>query len=66
MNGAQVRQHIIEKANLHWRDIFEFDVEGEEFISFLQETSERKQWGGANHIAIFAKIENIKIQVFSH
>eukprot|EP00972_Heterocapsa_arctica_P027074 3982244-Heterocapsa_arctica.AAC.1 len=66
MNGAQVRQHIIEQTNIHWQEIFEYDNPGEEFINFLQETADRTQWGGANQMTIFAKMENIKIQVYSH
>eukprot|EP00972_Heterocapsa_arctica_P112323 16431132-Heterocapsa_arctica.AAC.1 len=66
MNGAQVRQRIIEKANLYWIEVFEYDIEGEEFIHFLQETADRNQWGGANQMAIFAKMEHIKIDVYSH
>eukprot|EP00972_Heterocapsa_arctica_P102152 15053338-Heterocapsa_arctica.AAC.1 len=62
MNGAQVRQHIIDKANIHWQSIFEYDNHGEEFINFLQETADGTQCGGANQMAIFAKMENIKIQ----
>eukprot|EP00972_Heterocapsa_arctica_P084963 12519415-Heterocapsa_arctica.AAC.1 len=61
LNGAQVRQRIIEKANLYCNEVFEYDIEGEEFIHFLQETAERNQCGGANQMAIFAKMENIKI-----
>eukprot|EP00972_Heterocapsa_arctica_P020028 2956353-Heterocapsa_arctica.AAC.1 len=49
---------------MHWQNIFEYDDEGEEFISFLQETSDRTQWGGANQMAMFAKLENIKIKVY--
>eukprot|EP00972_Heterocapsa_arctica_P061034 9001195-Heterocapsa_arctica.AAC.1 len=66
MNGAQVRQRIIEKANLYWNEVFEYDTEGEEFINFLHETAYINQWGGANQMAIFAKMENIKIDVYSH
>eukprot|EP00972_Heterocapsa_arctica_P056950 8403859-Heterocapsa_arctica.AAC.1 len=65
-NGAQVRQRIIEKANMHWQEVFEYVNEGEEFINFLQETSDRNQWGGASQMALFAKMENIKIEVYSH
>eukprot|EP00972_Heterocapsa_arctica_P105778 15582825-Heterocapsa_arctica.AAC.1 len=61
MNGNQVRQIIMEKANLDWNDVFEYDIEGEEFINFLKETSDINQWGGANQMARFAKMENIKI-----
>eukprot|EP00972_Heterocapsa_arctica_P048159 7101656-Heterocapsa_arctica.AAC.1 len=61
MNGAQVRQRIIEKANLYWNEVFEYDTEGEEFIHFLRETARRNQWGGANQMARFAKMGNIKI-----
>eukprot|EP00972_Heterocapsa_arctica_P061087 9006234-Heterocapsa_arctica.AAC.1 len=66
MNGAQVRQSIIDKANLHWNQVAEYDTEGHDFISFLQETADRNQWGGANQIAIFARMENIRIDVYSH
>eukprot|EP00972_Heterocapsa_arctica_P098458 14528629-Heterocapsa_arctica.AAC.1 len=66
MNGAQVRQRIIENANMYWDELFESDNEGEEFINFLHETSDRNQWGGANQMAICAKMENIKIEVYSH
>eukprot|EP00972_Heterocapsa_arctica_P024968 3680298-Heterocapsa_arctica.AAC.1 len=62
MNGAQVRQRIIEKANIHWQENFEYDNEGEEFIHFLQETSGRNKWGGANQMAMCAKMEHIKIE----
>eukprot|EP00972_Heterocapsa_arctica_P028325 4165634-Heterocapsa_arctica.AAC.1 len=40
--------------------------EGEEFITLIQETSDRNQWGPANQMAMFAKMENIKIEVYSH
>eukprot|EP00972_Heterocapsa_arctica_P113755 16438917-Heterocapsa_arctica.AAC.1 len=66
MNGNQVRQSILEKANLYWNEVFEYNIEGEEFINLLQETGDRNQWGGANQMAIFAKMENIKIDVYSH
>eukprot|EP00972_Heterocapsa_arctica_P059001 8696775-Heterocapsa_arctica.AAC.1 len=46
--------------------MFDFDLEGEEFINFLSGTGDRKQWGGARQIAIFATMENIKIDVHSH
>eukprot|EP00972_Heterocapsa_arctica_P014332 2108797-Heterocapsa_arctica.AAC.1 len=62
INGAQARQIIIEKANIHWQEVFEYDNEGEEFINFLRETSDRQQWGGANQMALFANMENIKIE----
>eukprot|EP00972_Heterocapsa_arctica_P000988 138209-Heterocapsa_arctica.AAC.1 len=32
----------------------------------MQETSDRTQWGGANQLAMFANVENIKIEVYSH
>eukprot|EP00972_Heterocapsa_arctica_P073754 10888917-Heterocapsa_arctica.AAC.1 len=66
MNGAQVRQIIIGNANMYWNKIFEHDNEGEEFINFLHGTSDRNQWGGANQMAMFANMENIKIEVYSH
>eukprot|EP00972_Heterocapsa_arctica_P052903 7787715-Heterocapsa_arctica.AAC.1 len=46
--------------------MFEFDIEGKEFINFLRGTGDRNQWGGARQIVIFAKMENIKIEVHSH
>eukprot|EP00972_Heterocapsa_arctica_P031233 4599226-Heterocapsa_arctica.AAC.1 len=61
MNGNQVRHIILEKVNLYWNEVFEYDIEGEEFVNFLKETSYRNQWRGANQMAIFAKMENIKI-----
>eukprot|EP00972_Heterocapsa_arctica_P103492 15251873-Heterocapsa_arctica.AAC.1 len=60
MTGNQVRESIIAKANLDWNDMFEFDLEGDEFINFLSGTADRKQWGGATQITIFANMENIK------
>eukprot|EP00972_Heterocapsa_arctica_P060694 8954373-Heterocapsa_arctica.AAC.1 len=66
MTGNQVRQSIIANANLYWNDMFEFEIEGEEFINFLSGTGDRNQWGGARQIVIFAKMGNIKIEVHSH
>eukprot|EP00972_Heterocapsa_arctica_P083149 12253636-Heterocapsa_arctica.AAC.1 len=60
MTGNQVRQSIIANANLSWNDIFEFDIEGEEFINILSGTGDRNQWGGASQITIFAKMETLK------
>eukprot|EP00972_Heterocapsa_arctica_P025493 3752718-Heterocapsa_arctica.AAC.1 len=59
MNGNQVRDCIVEKANIYWSDIFEFDTDGEEFIYLLCETTDKKQWGGARQVAIFANMENL-------
>eukprot|EP00972_Heterocapsa_arctica_P107400 15819285-Heterocapsa_arctica.AAC.1 len=58
MNGAQVRQSIINNTNLYCNAMFEYDTEGDEFINFLQEAADRNQWGGANQMAMFAKMEN--------
>eukprot|EP00972_Heterocapsa_arctica_P093771 13831706-Heterocapsa_arctica.AAC.1 len=66
MTGNQARYSIIENTNIYWSVIFEFDIDGEEFITFLSGTNDRKQWGGARQITIFAKMENIKIAVHSH
>eukprot|EP00972_Heterocapsa_arctica_P094463 13931061-Heterocapsa_arctica.AAC.1 len=44
MTGNQVRESIIEKANIYWNEIFEFDTDGEEFSYFLSETGDKKQW----------------------
>eukprot|EP00972_Heterocapsa_arctica_P002405 348219-Heterocapsa_arctica.AAC.1 len=67
MNGNQVRQRIMEqKANMYWNEVYEYDIEGEEFINFLKETADRNQWGEANQMAIFAKMEHIQIDVYSH
>eukprot|EP00972_Heterocapsa_arctica_P107799 15876515-Heterocapsa_arctica.AAC.1 len=66
MTGDQVRESIIAKASLYCNDIFDFDLEGEEFKHFLSGTGDITQWGGARQIAIFAKLENIKIDVHSH
>eukprot|EP00972_Heterocapsa_arctica_P085142 12545516-Heterocapsa_arctica.AAC.1 len=62
MTGNQVRQSIIDKANLYRNNIFESDIEGEEFINFLSVTGDRNQWRGARQISIFANMENIKIE----
>eukprot|EP00972_Heterocapsa_arctica_P023571 3473069-Heterocapsa_arctica.AAC.1 len=66
MTGNQVRQSIIDKANLYCNKVFEYDIEGEEFINILREPGDRNQLGGANQIAIFANMENINIDVHSH
>eukprot|EP00972_Heterocapsa_arctica_P062353 9190931-Heterocapsa_arctica.AAC.1 len=62
MTGNQVRESIIGKANIDWSVIFDFDTDGEEFMNFLCETSDKKQWGGARQMAIVAKMENINIE----
>eukprot|EP00972_Heterocapsa_arctica_P026292 3870834-Heterocapsa_arctica.AAC.1 len=62
MTGNQVRESIIEKTNLDWSVIFEFDTDGAESINFFSGTSDNKQWGGARQMAIFAKMEHIKIE----
>eukprot|EP00972_Heterocapsa_arctica_P088771 13089346-Heterocapsa_arctica.AAC.1 len=66
MTGNQVRESIVEKANLYWSVIFEFDTDWEEFINFLSETSDNKQRGGARQVTRFAKMENNKIDIHSH
>eukprot|EP00972_Heterocapsa_arctica_P069873 10321457-Heterocapsa_arctica.AAC.1 len=60
MTGNQVRQSIIDKANRYWNNIFEFDIEGKEFINFLSGTGDKNQWGGARQIEIFPTMENVK------
>eukprot|EP00972_Heterocapsa_arctica_P048478 7145460-Heterocapsa_arctica.AAC.1 len=45
MNGNQVRDSIVDKSKMHWSDIFDFDLDGEEYINFLGETADRKQRG---------------------
>eukprot|EP00972_Heterocapsa_arctica_P061632 9090052-Heterocapsa_arctica.AAC.1 len=41
MTGNRVRDSIIAKASLYFNDMFEFDLEGGEFINFLSETGEK-------------------------
>eukprot|EP00972_Heterocapsa_arctica_P038111 5612068-Heterocapsa_arctica.AAC.1 len=66
MNGNQVRDSIVEKSNMYWSDIFDVYIDGGEYINFLGETADKKQWGGARQVAIFAKMERVKIGVHSH
>eukprot|EP00972_Heterocapsa_arctica_P017008 2512637-Heterocapsa_arctica.AAC.1 len=66
MNGNQVRDIIVEKHNMHWCDIMEFDIDGEEYINFLGETDDRKQWGGARQVAISARTENVRVDIHSY
>eukprot|EP00972_Heterocapsa_arctica_P094766 13975146-Heterocapsa_arctica.AAC.1 len=66
MTGNQVRESIVGNANMYWTVIVDVDTDGEEFMNFLSETSDRKQWGGDRQMTIFVKMENIKIDVHSH
>eukprot|EP00972_Heterocapsa_arctica_P082184 12114457-Heterocapsa_arctica.AAC.1 len=42
MTGNQVRESIVEKSNLYWSVILDVDTDGEEFINFLCETSDKR------------------------
>eukprot|EP00972_Heterocapsa_arctica_P077249 11393506-Heterocapsa_arctica.AAC.1 len=43
----------------------EFDLDGEEYINFLGETTNRKQWGGARKVTIFSRIQNVRVDTHS-
>eukprot|EP00972_Heterocapsa_arctica_P004309 640507-Heterocapsa_arctica.AAC.1 len=43
----------------------EFDLDGEEYINFLSGTADNKQWGGARQVAIFSRIENVRVDMHS-
>eukprot|EP00972_Heterocapsa_arctica_P102189 15057427-Heterocapsa_arctica.AAC.1 len=58
LNGNQVRDSIVEQSNMHWSDICDFDLDGEEYINFLGGTADKKQWGGTREVAIFARMGN--------
>eukprot|EP00972_Heterocapsa_arctica_P048671 7173422-Heterocapsa_arctica.AAC.1 len=58
MNGNQVRDSIVEQYDMHWCEVMDFDIDGDEHINFLGETADRKQWGGARQVAIFARMEH--------
>eukprot|EP00972_Heterocapsa_arctica_P051714 7608336-Heterocapsa_arctica.AAC.1 len=58
MSLPQSREHPLDKwksgqrqqcktTNMHWSDIVDGDLDGEEFINFLGDTADMKQWGGA-------------------
>eukprot|EP00972_Heterocapsa_arctica_P077439 11422515-Heterocapsa_arctica.AAC.1 len=66
MNGNQVRDSIVEKSNMHWSDVMEFDIDGDEYITCLGETADSKQWGGARQVTIFARMENVNIDIHSY
>eukprot|EP00972_Heterocapsa_arctica_P029795 4389871-Heterocapsa_arctica.AAC.1 len=42
---------------MHWSEVMYFDIDGDEYINFLGEAADRKQWGGARQVAIFAHME---------
>eukprot|EP00972_Heterocapsa_arctica_P028388 4173001-Heterocapsa_arctica.AAC.1 len=52
-------------SNMHWKDTMEFDLDGEEYINFLGKTADRKQWGGARHVTIFSRVENVRVDIHS-
>eukprot|EP00972_Heterocapsa_arctica_P021827 3209609-Heterocapsa_arctica.AAC.1 len=66
MNGNQVRDSIMEKSNMHWSEVMYADIDGDEYINFLGETADRKQCGGARQVAIFARMENVRVDIHSY
>eukprot|EP00972_Heterocapsa_arctica_P100288 14789504-Heterocapsa_arctica.AAC.1 len=53
------------KSNMHWKDTMEFVLDGEDYINFIGETADRKQWGGARQVTIFSRIENVRVDIHS-
>eukprot|EP00972_Heterocapsa_arctica_P079710 11744217-Heterocapsa_arctica.AAC.1 len=66
MNGNQVRDSVVEKSNMHWSEVMDLDIYGDEYINFLGETADKKQWGGARQVAIFACMENVRVDIHSY
>eukprot|EP00972_Heterocapsa_arctica_P026442 3894471-Heterocapsa_arctica.AAC.1 len=38
----------------------------DEYINFLGETADKKQWGGARQVAISARMENVRVDTHSY
>eukprot|EP00972_Heterocapsa_arctica_P034789 5121091-Heterocapsa_arctica.AAC.1 len=44
----------------------EHDLDGSGLAHFIEETGKRKEWGGAEQIAVFAHLRNIKVEVHEY
>eukprot|EP00972_Heterocapsa_arctica_P064701 9547564-Heterocapsa_arctica.AAC.1 len=44
----------------------EHDPHGSALAHFIEETQDRKEWGGAEQIAVFAHIHKLKVEVLGY
>eukprot|EP00972_Heterocapsa_arctica_P000018 2893-Heterocapsa_arctica.AAC.1 len=52
---------------MHWSEVMYVYIDGDEYINFLGETADRKQWGGAaRQVAIFARMGNLRVDIHSY
>eukprot|EP00972_Heterocapsa_arctica_P057646 8503294-Heterocapsa_arctica.AAC.1 len=65
LNGDQVRQILVEKAAEHWNQTMDYDADGSGLEHFIKETQDRKEWGGYEQIAAFARNFKITLEIMS-
>eukprot|EP00972_Heterocapsa_arctica_P012978 1906784-Heterocapsa_arctica.AAC.1 len=65
MSGNQVRQIIHSKAELHWKQSMEYDIDGSGYDKFMEQTLDKQEWGGFEQIVIFSKIYGVQIEIHS-
>eukprot|EP00972_Heterocapsa_arctica_P029096 4280698-Heterocapsa_arctica.AAC.1 len=58
-----VRQIIHNKAEKHWQQCMEYDIDGRGYNQYMEQTLDTKEWGGFKQIVIFSKIDCINIEI---
>eukprot|EP00972_Heterocapsa_arctica_P087359 12883714-Heterocapsa_arctica.AAC.1 len=66
LDGDQIRQAIVDRVEECWKNIMEHDIDGSALTHFLAEANNRKEWGGAEQIEVFAHIHKIGIEVLGY
>eukprot|EP00972_Heterocapsa_arctica_P002256 325402-Heterocapsa_arctica.AAC.1 len=51
LDGHQINKILVERVNECWQKIMRHDLDGSGLAHFVQETEDRKEWGGAEQIA---------------
>eukprot|EP00972_Heterocapsa_arctica_P050304 7397586-Heterocapsa_arctica.AAC.1 len=50
VSEVTVRQIMHTKAELHWKQTMEYDIDNRRYLKFMEQTLDIKEWGGSEHI----------------
>eukprot|EP00972_Heterocapsa_arctica_P041437 6110439-Heterocapsa_arctica.AAC.1 len=66
LTGNRVRQIIYDNADRLWSTHMQHDADKTELASFEERTMDRAGWGGYEHIIMWSKLYQIKIDIYCY
>eukprot|EP00972_Heterocapsa_arctica_P030881 4543279-Heterocapsa_arctica.AAC.1 len=63
---ATALRTLLATSEAHWEEHMEYDIDGSAFVEFKDQTIDRAEWGGHEHIVMWTHIYCINVEIHSY